>query len=75
MTFDCCEEAIKIQGIYPDAELVLRIAVKETDANSVMGEKFGAADILWEKILQTCKKINIKLRGVSFHVGSGGCSA
>lgn len=39
-----------------------------------MGVKFGAPQDLYESILETCKKIDIKVRGVSFHVGSGGCS-
>ena len=39
-----------------------------------MGKKFGAPEVLWESILETCIKLNMSLRGVSFHVGSGGCS-
>ena len=46
----------------------------ETDAPNPMGKKFGAPEQLWEGILETCKNIGMSLRGVSFHVGSGGCS-
>jgi len=52
----------------------LRIAVVETDAPNPMGKKFGAPEILWDQILDECKSLNMDLRGVSFHVGSGGCS-
>lgn len=73
MTFDSSEEAEKIHQIFPEAELVLRIAVEKTNAPNPMTKKFGAPCSQWEQILLTCKALNIKVRGVSFHVGSGGC--
>lgn len=42
MTFDCVEEAKKIHEEYKEAELVLRIAVTDTDAPCPMTHKFGA---------------------------------
>jgi diaminopimelate decarboxylase len=42
MTVDSSEEVIRIKNIYPEAELILRIAVLETDAPNPMGKKFGA---------------------------------
>jgi len=74
MTFDSVEEARKIKRIYPDAEVLLRIAVEATDAPSPMTKKFGAPSTQWNTILDTCQKLDLNLRGVSFHVGSGGCS-
>lgn len=73
MTFDCVEEAEKIVEMFPAAELVLRIAVEETDAPCPMGKKFGSPQKFWRDILKTCKHLGANLRGVSFHVGSGGC--
>lgn len=75
MVFDSIEEAEKIVEIYPTAELVLRMAVEETDAPCPMGKKFGAPEVLWEPIVKGCKKLKANLVGVSFHVGSGGCQA
>jgi ornithine decarboxylase len=74
MTFDSSEEVYNIQAVYPEAELVLRIAVNETEARCPMGKKFGAPREFWSEILQTCFDTKMKVRGVSFHVGSGGCS-
>ena len=74
MTFDSSEEAEKIHQVYPTAVLILRISVKETDAPCPMGMKFGAPKPMWNSILDTCKKLKMKVKGVSFHVGSGGCS-
>lgn len=42
MTFDSSEEVFRIKNIYPEAELILRIAVVDTDAPNPMGKKFGA---------------------------------
>jgi len=42
ITFDCEEEVVNISKIFPEAELVLRIAVEDTDAPYPMGKKFGA---------------------------------
>jgi diaminopimelate decarboxylase len=42
MTVDSSEEVVRIRNIYPEAELILRIAVVDTDAPNPMGEKFGA---------------------------------
>jgi len=39
-----------------------------------MTKKFGAPSTQWNTILDTCQKLDLNLRGVSFHVGSGGCS-
>jgi ornithine decarboxylase len=47
MTFDSVEEANNIHAVYPEAELVLRIAVEETDAPCPMTSKFGAPEALW----------------------------
>jgi ornithine decarboxylase len=74
MTFDCEEEAIKIHSIYPEAELIMRITVDDRHAADPMSGKFGAKENQWSPILDTCNKLNMRVRGVSFHVGSGGCS-
>jgi len=59
---------------YPEAELVLRIAIEKTDAPYPMGKKFGASRNNWPSLLQKCQSLGMRVRGVSFHVGSGGCS-
>ena len=74
MTFDCIEEAENIAEIHPKAELILRITVDDRNAPDPMSEKFGAHEDYWSNILDTCNKLKLKVRGVSFHVGSGGCS-
>jgi ornithine decarboxylase len=75
MTFDCVEEAEKVKELYPEGELILRIDVENTDAPSPMSKKFGAKREFWPSILKRCHELQIRVRGVSFHVGSGGVSA
>ena len=42
MTFDTSEELLKIKKHYPDAEVILRIAVLNTTARWNLSLKFGA---------------------------------
>lgn len=52
----------------------MRITVDDRNAPDPMSEKFGAHEDYWANILDTCKSLGLRVRGVSFHVGSGGCS-
>jgi len=63
LTFDCAEEAARISKIHPEAELVFLVATEKN-------QKFGASEANWKSILQTCLDLNMKVRGVSFHVTS-----
>jgi len=74
MTFDSIEELHKIKAHYPEAECVVRIAVAVTNATYNLSEKFGVTMEEIPEILRVGKKINLKIVGVAFHVGSGGVS-
>jgi diaminopimelate decarboxylase len=43
MTFDCEEELLKIKKWFPEADCVIRILTKTTDAKWNLSEKFGIA--------------------------------
>ena len=72
MTFDTSEELFKIKKYYPDAEVVLRIAVMKTTALWNLSLKFGAIYDEIPGIFQSANKLNLKIRGLAFHTGSGG---
>lgn len=75
MTFDSVEELYKIKTYFPEAEVVLRIAITvATDAMWDLNEKYGAHMRLVPDMIATCKKLGLRLVGVSFHVGCGGVS-
>uniref|UniRef100_A0A8C9HLZ2 Orn/DAP/Arg decarboxylase 2 N-terminal domain-containing protein n=1 Tax=Piliocolobus tephrosceles TaxID=591936 RepID=A0A8C9HLZ2_9PRIM len=69
-TFDNLDELKKIKKYHPDCSLLLRINVDFKNYKSYMSSKFGANKYEWEHILQYGKKNNLKIDGVSFHVGS-----
>jgi ornithine decarboxylase len=85
MTADCPEEVEKIQQYYPDAEIVLRIAVDDSQSICKFNSKFGLVPTkeglsrFFNKIQPDAKagtaRTGPQVIGTSFHVGSGCLSA
>jgi len=73
MTFDCIEELEKIYNIYPEAQILLRICVDDTNSMCKFNSKFGCPLYNISKIFERIKSLKMNLVGFSFHVGSG-CS-
>ena len=73
MTFDCVEELEKIYTIYPEAQIVLRICVDDSNSKCKFNSKFGCPHHNILKIFEKVKELRMNLMGFSFHVGSG-CS-
>jgi ornithine decarboxylase len=73
MTADNHPELNKIAKLYPEARVVLRIAVDDSKSVCRFNSKFGASEESWEPLLQHAKDLGLDMVGVSFHVGSG-CS-
>ncbi|KYR00772.1 group IV decarboxylase [Tieghemostelium lacteum] len=71
MTFDNVSELEKIEKFFPEAELVLRIAPDDSKALMRFGTKFGVHIDDCADLLEMAKEMNLKVVGVSFHVGSG----
>jgi len=71
MTFDNKEELAKIHKIFPEAELVLRIAANDSKSLMPFGYKFGSSFAYAVELIDTCKNLGVQLYGISFHVGSG----
>ncbi|KAJ4460006.1 putative Ornithine decarboxylase [Paratrimastix pyriformis] len=75
MTADSQEEMDKIARVYPGSGVLLRIVVCDKDSKLPFSSKFGADEDIVEPILRHCLSLPITIEGVSFHVGSGGCTA
>jgi len=73
MVFDNLAELDKISALYPDAELVLRIKVDDSQAVCQFSCKFGADLDAVPDLLEHAFDLGLNVIGVSFHVGSG-CS-
>ena len=72
MTFDSPSELFKVQSVYPDADLVLRIWTDDSDAQCSLSNKYGATTEESVELLTLAKQLNLNIIGVSFHAGSGG---
>ena len=71
MTFDNGDELLKIQGCYPNAELVLRILTDDSASLCKFSAKYGASLADAKELLRLAKDLDLNVVGVSFHVGSG----
>ena len=57
--------------VHPAGELLLRIRVDDSKAQCPMSTKFGAALDEVPRLLRVATELGLRVRGVSFHVGSG----
>lgn len=66
---DSVSELSKLEG--SSFDIVLRIRADDPDARVCLGRKFGALPDEYGPILATARRLGLRVRGVSFHVGSG----
>ncbi|CEN61829.1 Putative Ornithine decarboxylase [Aspergillus calidoustus] len=71
MTFDNSDELYKIKANYPEAELYLRILTDDSNSLCQFSMKFGASMDRARHLLELAHELELKVVGVSFHVGSG----
>lgn len=71
MTFDNADELHKINGLYPEAECILRVLPDDSGSVMRFGSKFGAPLPQVSELLLLSKQLGINVIGVSFHIGSG----
>ncbi|OJJ02381.1 hypothetical protein ASPVEDRAFT_53078 [Aspergillus versicolor CBS 583.65] len=71
MTFDNADELYKIKACFPDAELYLRILTDDSTSLCRLSMKFGASLDVARQLLELAHELELKVVGVSFHVGSG----
>ena len=75
MTFDCAEELHKIKLHHPYGQLIMRLAVDDSQSVCKFNIKFGCHEQEVEDLIRLAKLLQLNLVGFSFHVGSGCCSA
>lgn len=75
MTFDNPEEVVKIKLYHPYANLILRIAVDDSQSECRFSKKFGCKLDQVKELLALTKTLKINVAGFSFHVGSSCGSA
>jgi len=70
MTFDNEFELLKIKNYYPNASLLLRIAIDDSKSICKFNKKFGCNFNDIPHLLQIAKNYNLNIIGFSFHSGS-----
>ncbi|KAL5341296.1 pyridoxal-dependent decarboxylase [Aspergillus crustosus] len=71
MTFDNADELYKIKACFPEAQLYLRILTDDSTSLCHLSMKFGASLDVAQQLLELAHQLELKVVGVSFHVGSG----
>ncbi|XP_072014722.1 ornithine decarboxylase-like isoform X2 [Amphiura filiformis] len=70
MTFDNEDELYKINRVYSDSRLVLRLAPDDNSALTRVSFKYGCPPANAQHLLNVAKGLGLNVVGVSFHVGS-----
>lgn len=71
MTFDSEQELYKIKLYHPYANLVLRLAVDDSESLIGFSEKYGVTIEQVPALLRLVVALQLNLVGLSFHVGTG----
>jgi len=71
MTFDNEDELYKVKANHPNAKMVIRIRVDDSNSACQFGVKFGVYKSSTYGLLEKAKSLGVDVIGVSFHVGSG----
>lgn len=70
LVIDSEHELYKIKLLHPRAKLIIRLKVDDSGSECRFSTKFGVDFEEARKIIELCKDMNLKIHGVSFHVGS-----
>lgn len=71
-TVDNVQELFKMKKYHPDCGVLIRIATDDSTAQCRLSTKFGCTvNAAIEEILPVCKQLELNVKGVAFHVGSG----
>ena len=68
--FDCEEELNKIFFNAPNADIFCRVKVSNNGSEWPLSKKFGCELEKTEYLISKSRKLNLNLKGLSFHVGS-----
>lgn len=67
---DSIEEMEKLSTYAPNSNVFIRVLLGDTGAKRPLSKKFGCSPSMALSILEQSKPLNIKIVGLSFHIGS-----
>lgn len=71
-TADNVDELYKIKKYHPDCGILIRIVTDDSSAQCRLSTKFGCTmEAALTELLPVAKKLQLNVKGVAFHVGSG----
>lgn len=71
MTVDTPDEVLKLKNLYPEAKLVVRVAIDGFECGITFSRKFGCEPTMETvKLMSFIKETGMCLYGFSFHLGS-----
>lgn len=71
-TVDNTDELYKLARYHPNCDILIRIATDDSNAQCQLSTKFGCTiDAAINELLPLSKQLNLNVKGVAFHVGSG----
>ncbi len=71
LVIDSDHELYKIKLFHPIANILIRIKTDDSKSKCKFNSKFGVGLDKVENIILIAKQLNLNVKGVSFHVGSG----
>lgn len=71
-TVDNSQELYKLKKHHPECGILIRIATDDESAQCRLSTKFGCSvSSAVNELLPMCQELDLKVKGVAFHVGSG----
>jgi len=70
MTFDSAQELLKLKLYHPEAKLLMRLKVDDSQSVCKFSCKFGVPEEDITELLRLAKSLDLQVIGFSFHVGS-----
>lgn len=70
LVVDSVNELLKIKLYHPYTDILVRIKVDDTGSECRFSDKFGLEEKEFPKLFNFAKNLELKIIGVSFHVGS-----
>lgn len=71
-TVDNCQELRKLKQFHPECGILIRIATDDETATCRLSTKFGCTvDTAINELLPLGKELDLNIKGIAFHVGSG----